>query len=185
MAQLTIKAMPTLQVDTLKFDFDARVVAQIYDQWQHYTAVWNAPPGMRKAVDVVAAEGDLPSITAWLIEAKDFRVITNPPKPSNIGGLAQFVADKVAHTLAGLADASVHATLPGEKHLAIAAISSTRPRVVLHLEPHTGAHSALFPVGFAASILQQLRRLVKAIDPNPLVLNIANTPTAGVPWTVS
>ncbi|GAA5146376.1 hypothetical protein GCM10023213_39320 [Prosthecobacter algae] len=177
--------MPTLQVDTLRFDFDATVAAQIYDQWQHYTAVWNAATGGQKAVDVVAVEGAPPPSVAWLIEAKDFRVITNPPKPSNIGGLAQFVADKVMHTLAGLADASANAVETGEKELATDALASGTRRIVLHLEPHTGAHSALFPAGFAASVLQQLRRLVKSIDANPLVLKIANTPAAGVPWTVS
>ena len=177
--------MPTLQVDTLRFDFDATVAAQIYDQWQHYTTVWNTPPGGQKAVDVVAVEGQLPPRVAWLIEAKDFRVITNPPKPSNIGGLAQSVADKAAHTLAGLADASANAVAPGEKQLATDALASATRRVVLHLEPHTGPRSALFPSGFAASVLQQLRRLVRRIDPNALVLNIANTPPSGVPWTVS
>lgn len=177
--------MPTLQVDTLKFDFAATVAAQIYDQWQHYNTVWNAPPGGRKAVDVVAVEGTPPPSVAWLIEAKDFRVITNPPKASNIGGLAQFVADKAAHTLAGLADASANAVDPAEKQLATDALGSVKHRVVLHLEPHTGPHSALFPTGFAASVLQQLRLLVQAIDANPLVLNISNTPVSGVPWTVS
>lgn len=176
--------MPTLQVDTLTFDFNATVAAGIYDQWQHYTAVWNAPPASQKAVDVVAVEG-VPPQSTWLIEAKDFRVITNPPKPSNIAGLAQFVAHKAGHTLAGLADASTHAAVPGEKKLATDALASASRRIVLHLEPHTGAHTALFPIGFAASVLQKLRQLVRAIDPNPLVLNIANTPKSGVPWMVS
>jgi hypothetical protein len=177
--------MPKLQVDTLCFDFDASVKAQAYDKTQHYTTVWNAHPGGQKAVDVVAVEGTPPPSVAWLIEAKDFRVITSPPKPSNIAGLAQFVTDKATDTLAGLADASAKAAAPAEKDLASDAVASATKRVVLHLEPHTGAHTALFPSGFAASVLQQLRRLVKAIDPNPLVLNIANTPAAGVPWTVS
>lgn len=176
--------MPTLQVDTLAFDFDPIVAAGIYDQWQHYSAVWNAPPGGQKAVDVVAV-GGVPPSTVWLIEAKDFRVITNPPKSSNIAGLAQLVADKASHTLAGLADASSNAAVPGEKQLATDAITCASRRIVLHLEPHTGAHTTLFPTGFAASVLQKLRQLVKAIDTNPLVLNIANTPLSGVPWTVS
>lgn len=177
--------MPTLQVDTLRFDFDGTVAAQIYDRWQHYTTVWNAPPGGQKAVDVVAVEGASPAGVTWLIEAKDFRVITDHPKPSNIGGLAQLVADKAAQTLAGLADASTRATMPAEKQLATIALASGSRRVVLHLEPHTGAHSALFPAGFAASVLQQLRRLVRTIDPNALVLSIANTSESGVPWTAT
>jgi hypothetical protein len=182
--------MATLQVDTLTFHFEPNVMADIYDQWQHYTSVWNAPPGGKKAVDVVAVnvaitgESSAEGIT-WLIEAKDFRVITNPPKPSNIAGLAQVVADKVTHTLAGLADASANAIQPTEKQFATNALASTARRVVLHLEPHTGSRSALFPTGFAASVLQRLRQLVAVVDTNPLVLNIANTPMAGVPWTVS
>ena len=54
-----------------------------------------------------------------------------------------------------------------------------------HLEPHVGAHSALFPSGFAASVLQRLKQLVRTIDPNPLVLNIADTALVGVPWAVT
>lgn len=176
--------MPNLPVDSFIFHFHPNVAADNYDKWQHYSVVWNAPPGGQKAVDVVAVD-DVPPSSAWLIEAKDFRVITNPPKPANISGLAQFVADKASHTLAGLADASLHAAVPGEKQLATNAIACASRRIVLHLEPHTGAHTALFPKGFAANVLQKLRQLVKAIDPNPLVLNIANTHLSGVPWSVS
>jgi hypothetical protein len=180
--------MPILQVDTLIFNFNGNVAVGPgpYDKWQHYTQVWNAPPlGGQKAVDIVAVEAGQPMSTTWLIEAKDFRVITNPPKPANIGGLAQFVTDKANDTIAGLTDASTNATDPVEKQLATDALASGTRRLVLHLEPHIGQHTALFPSGFAASVLQQLRQLAKAIDPNPLVLNIANTPNSGVPWTVS
>ena len=130
--------MPTLLVDTLTFAFDATVSAEIYDKWHHYNTVWNAAPGGQKAVDVVAVEGVPPQSTAWLIEAKDFRVINNPPKPSNIAGLPQFVADKASHTLAGLVDAQQHAVVPGDKQLAADAVASSDRRIVLHLEPHTG-----------------------------------------------
>lgn len=177
--------MAILQVDSLSFNFNPAVAAGAYDQWQHYIDVWNASPGGQKAVDVVAVEGVRPPTTAWLIEAKDFRVITNPPKPSNIAGLPQLVADKAGHTLAGIAHASIHAAVPVEKQLATAALACASRRVVLHLEPHMGAHTALFPLGFAASVFQSLRQLVSSIDPNPLVLNISNTPMAGVPWSVS
>ncbi|MEN9557600.1 MAG: hypothetical protein RLZZ232_3886 [Planctomycetota bacterium] len=178
--------MASLPVDTLNFTFSAAIAnAQLYDQWIHYTTVFNAPPGGKKAIDVVAVEAGVAPATTWMIEAKDFRVITNPPKSSNIGGLAQLVADKVQDSIAGLTDAAASATTPSEKSLAVLAISAPTKRVVLHLEPHVGAHSALFPAGFAASVLQRLRQLVRSIDPNPLVLNIANTPSASVPWTVS
>jgi hypothetical protein len=176
--------MPTLHVDTFQFTFAPTVAAWRYDTWQHYIAVWNAGGG-QKAVDVVAVESPADPVTTWLIEAKDFRIITHPPKPSNIAGLAQTVADKATHTLAGLADAAADAAVASEKNHATSALAAPSKRVVLHLEPHTGPHTALFPIGFAAGVLQQLRQLVKTIDPNPLVLNIANTRSAEVPWSVA
>lgn len=173
--------MTTIVVDqTLTFVFIPSIAAESYDKWQHYINNWSNTAGGKKAVDIVAVNGAPPS-TAWLIEAKDFRVITNPPKPSNISGLAQFVADKVRDTLTGLSDASINATLVGEKQHAANAIACPTRRIVLHLEPHTGARSALFPAGFSTLVYQQLRQLVS----NPLVLNIANTPKSNVPWTVS
>ena len=48
-----------------------------------------------------------------------------------------------------------------------------------------GAHAALFGVGYAANVLLQLRALISDIDPNPLVLSIARTPSAKVPWTAA
>jgi hypothetical protein len=177
--------MPTLQVDSLSFAFQAQVSAQRYDQWQHYQQVWNAPGSHQKALDVVAVEPAAAPAVTWLIEARDFRVITMPPRPSKISGLAQIVADKTTHTLNGLSDARANAVQVLEKNHATLALSSPTRRVVLHLEPHAGAHTALFPSGFAASVLQKLRQLVRAIDKNPLVLSIAITPAAGVPWTVS
>jgi hypothetical protein len=176
--------MPTLRVDGFVFLFEPTIAAQRYDKWRHYITAWNAAGG-RKAVDVVAVEVSGFRIITWLIEAKDFRIITNPPKPSNIGGLAQSVADKARDTLSGLADAAVNAASPSEKSHAAQAIVATSVRIVLHLEPHVGAHTALFPAGFPASVLQRLRQLVRAIDPDPLVLSIANTAAAGVPWTVT
>jgi hypothetical protein len=178
--------MPAVQVDNLLFTFPQTVAAVLYDQWQHYIAVWNAAGGV-KAVDVVAVEGvpPPPPTTTWLIEAKDYRIITNPPQPSNLGGLPQTVADKVTDTLAGLADAAVNAADPAERAHAARAVLAPATRIVLHLEPHVGSHTALFPAGFAASVFQTLKRLVAHIDANPLVLNIASTPTAGVPWVVA
>lgn len=176
--------MPPLPVNRLTFAFEPTITAGRYDQWQHHVTVRNALPGGRKAMDIVAVDG-VPSSTAWLIEAKDFRVITNPPRSSNIAGLAQIVADKARDTLAGLADAGHQAVIPEERQLATDALACAHRRIVLHLEPHTSTHTALFPVGFSASVLQKLRQLVKTMDANPLVLNIANAPRSGVPWTVS
>jgi hypothetical protein len=179
--------MGTVPVENLLFTFDAGTEAQKYDTSTHYREVWNKPPASQKAVDVVAVQNTTVPTTAWMIEAKDFRVVDplTPPKPSNVTGLAETMAVKASHTLAGLADAAKNAADPSEKAIAMKAISAGKTRVVLHLEPHSGAHSMLFPSGFAASVLQKLRQLVKAIDANALVLNIANTPKAGVPWSVA
>jgi hypothetical protein len=176
--------MPALQVDSLLFTFTPTIAAQRYDTWQHYTTVWNASGG-QKGVDVVAVENPAGPATTWMIEAKDFRIITSPPRPSNIAGLPQTVADKATDTLVGLADASANGAVVSEKNHATIAIAAPVKRVVLHLEPHVGSHTALFPRAFAANVLQKLRQLVRAIDPNPLVLEVANTVAAGVPWTVA
>jgi hypothetical protein len=171
--------MPTIQVEFLLFTFTSTVAAEKYDHWQHYRNVWSTRN--QKAVDVVAVES---ATTTWLIEAKDFRIINNPPKKSNLATLPDTVAAKVSHTLAGLVDASANAANPSERSHASMSITAHAKRIVLHLEPPVGQHSALFPTGFAANVLQKLRQLVKATDSNPLVLDIANTPVSGVPWTV-
>lgn len=177
--------MPTLQVDTLLFNFAPTIVAENYDHWQHYMNVWNAAGRNQKAMDVVCVENPAAPTTTWLIEAKDFRIITNPPRPTHIATLPETVAAKAGDTLAGLADAAANAAVVSEKNHAAIALAAPTKRVVLHLEPHVGPHTALFPRGFPASVLQKLRQLVKTTDPNPLVLDIANTPAAGVPWNVA
>ena len=178
--------MVQLRVDKLLFTFTSGVAAQNYDQWRHYKMVWNAH-GNRKAVDVVAVQNHGAKAVTWLIEAKDYRIITNPPKPCNLAGLAKTMADKVRDTRAGLNDASTQAVHAGEKQLAAAAVQAPGTRVVLHLEPHSGSHSKLFPINFSANVLQKLKQLLNAADSKPVVafvLNIGNTRMAGVPWTV-
>jgi hypothetical protein len=177
--------MPVLQVDSFQFAFAATVVAHSYDQWQHYLNVWNTAGRNQKAVDVVAVENPAAPTNVWLIEAKDFRIISHPPRPSNLAQLPETVAIKVEHTLAGLADAAVAAADALERSHASIAIAARTKRIVLHLEPHTGQHTALFPARFSANVLQKLKQLVKTTDPNPLVLDIEHTPGAGVPWTVA
>ena len=172
--------MPTLSVDNFQFTFEPTVTAQCYDQWQHYAAIHNVQGGLR-AVDVVAVE----QAVTWFIEAKDFRIITNPPRRSNLTGLPQTVADKVTDTITGLGDAALNAGNATERDHARDALAAPVRRIVLHLEPPIGQHSALFPTGFTVSVLQKLKQLIRAIDQNPLVLSIANTPVAGVPWTVA
>jgi hypothetical protein len=175
--------MPTLRVDTLSFHFAPSINAQKYDESNHYQMAWRLQGKM--AMDVVAMRmGGTPD-PLWLIEAKDFRVITRQPEASNLSGLAQTVATKAADTLEGLSDAAANAADAAEKQYASRATSAVKTRIVLHLEPHVGQHTKLFPSSFSGGVLQKLRQLVQNVDPKPLVLNIADTPKAGVPWTVS
>lgn len=169
--------MPTINVDGLVFSFQTNMSAQKYDEWKHYRDVWNRE-GRQKAIDVVAVNKS----TVWLIEVKDFRKIRG--EPNHIAGLAQLVAEKVRDSLGGLHDAAKNATISDEKQLAIKATKATTKRVVLHLEPHSGTFSKLFPPNLAPSVLQKLKQLVREIDVRPLVLNIQTTKSAKVPWTV-
>lgn len=178
--------MHSITVENLAFSFPTHVAAAKYDDWDHANKHWKARQGSKK-VDIVAIEPAIQPTTTWLIEAKDFRVITVPPNASNLGSLPHTVAQKVTDTLLGLADAATKAQVVSEKAHARAAVSTISRRVVLHLEPHppAGVHTALFPTNFTALVYQALKPLVASVDPRPLVLNIANTPQAGVPWQVS
>ena len=173
--------MTVLNVDGLRFEFPFSMAASKYDGWEHYLKHWNAGGG-QKAMDVVATRIQAAPAVVWLIEAKDFRIHTQDPEPSNLYGLAQTVADKAADTLAGLKDAAARASDADERAQASRACSAKSCRVVLHLEPYIGPPSILRP-NFTASVLQKLRQLVRDIDPNPLVVSIAKP--GPVPWTVS
>jgi hypothetical protein len=138
-------------------------------------------------VDVVAHDLPLPASLTWLIEAKDYRVITDPPKPTNLAGLAATVEAKVRESLAALPLVGAQSTNAAAKAHALLASAAPAMRVVLHLEPHpaAGLHVALTPASWIANVLLQLRINLVDIDPNPLVLNITRTPAANVPWSVS
>lgn len=174
--------MSEVEVENLTFTFEATEAPFQYEVGGQVVPGW---PTGAKVVDIVLNHpGDQPG-TVWLIEAKDFRIITNPPKPTNLQNLAETVAQKAKDTLGALAspgqfvgDAKAHAD---------AGTNATAKRVVLHLEPHppSGARSKLFPQGFSALILQKLRQLLVSIDSKALVLDIARTPNATVPWTVA
>jgi len=173
--------MPIVDVDSLRFSFRPRIVAEKYDDWNYYQKVLRVERNL-KAVDVVAVRV---LTEAWLIEAKDFRMITQPPAPANLAGLAQTVNAKVRDSLTGLGLAAGSADRDSERRHAQWAVAAGERRVVLHLEPHSGPHSRLFPQRFAASVLQSLKQLVKDVDSRPKVLCIANTAQANVPWNVT
>jgi hypothetical protein len=175
--------MATLRVDSLSFHFQASIEATKYDESVHYLTVLQQQG--KKAVDVVAIRVGANPDPVWLIEAKDFRNIRGEPKESNTIGLPKSVLQKVDDTREGLRDSATNATDPTEREYAQRAITPQNTKIVLHLEPYQGPATKLLPRNPAAGVLQKLKQLVKHIDPDPRVLNIANTRKAGVPWTVS
>lgn len=180
--------MTILKEGSLVFQFDdTQVAAEKYDDWEYVNKHWperhRQPEGPKK-VDFVAVG----SSVTWLIEVKDFTLITHPPRRSNLSELPQTVLQKVKDTLLGLA-ATAQKGSGQEKSHAAAAICGVSFRVVLHLEPHPndGPHHKLFKKEFSADVLQKLRQHIKQmaeVDPEPLVLNIKTTPRARVPWRV-
>lgn len=176
--------MTSISVEQLSFTFDASVVPFQYEVAGVCVAGW--PQGSR-VVDVVAHDLPVPAQCTWLIEAKDYRVITNPPKPTNLTGLAATVEAKVRDSLAALPVVGVQSTDAAAKAHATVACAASAIRVVLHLQPHpsSGQHAALFPVSWSANVLLQLRINLADIDANPLLLDMARTATANVPWSVS
>ena len=173
-----------IAVERLSFTFDSSVAPFQYEVAGQCVDGW---PRGAKVVDVVAHDRDTPPDVTWLIEAKDYRIITNPPRPTNLAGLAATVESKVRDSLAAFPVVGQQSTDPAARSHASISSTSRRFRVVLHLEPHPqlGAHAALFPVNWAANILLQLQSRVSDIDPSPLVLNIARMPASQVPWSVA
>ncbi|MFM9103649.1 MAG: hypothetical protein ACKOPS_20875 [Cyanobium sp.] len=176
--------MTSIPVEQLTFTFDPSVDPFQYEVAGGCIAGW---PHGSKVVDVVAHDLSLPASLTWLIEAKDFRLITNPPKPTNLAGLAATVEAKVRDSLAALPVVAAQSANAAAQAHALVATATPARRVVLHLEPHpaAGLHAALTPASWIANVLLQLRINLVDIDPNPLVLDIARTPAAKVPWTVS
>ena len=176
--------MTSISVEQLTFAFEPSVAPFQYEKDSICVAGW---PQGSKVVDVVAHDLPVPASLTWLIEAKDYRVITNPPKPTNLTGLAATVEAKVRDSLAALPVVGAQSTNAAAKAHALVASAAPARRIVLHLEPHpaAGLHAALTPASWIANVLLQLRINLVDIDPNPLVLDIARTPAANVPWSVS
>lgn len=176
--------MTSIPVEQLTFTFGASVAPFQYEVAGRCVAGW---PHGSKVVDIVAHDLPAPASLTWLIEAKDFRVITNPPKPTNLATLAATVEAKVRDSLAALPVVGAQSTNQAAKAHALVATVAPRMRVVLHLEPHptAGSHAALTPASWIVNVLLELRIRLVNIDPSPLILDIALTPGANVPWSVS
>ena len=99
--------MTSISVEQLTFTIEPSVVPFQYEKDAVCVAGW---PQGSKVVDVVAHDLPVPASLTWLIEAKDYRVITNPPKPTNLVGLAATIEAKVRDSLAALSvvGGSVH-----------------------------------------------------------------------------
>jgi hypothetical protein len=100
--------------------------------------------------------------------------------------LAATVEAKVRDSLAALPVVGVQSTDAAAKAHANLAAAAPANRVVLHLQTHpsSGQHAALSPASLIANVLLQLRINLADIDSNPLVLDLARTATANVPWSV-
>ena len=147
-----------------------------YDAWSFYRKQLSKLPGGVKAVDIIAVE---PKDINWLIEIKDYRV----HRRTKIKDFGEDVALKVRDTLAGLAAARVNARDTAEKTIAQQSLSTSRIKVVLHLEQPSNP-SRLNPGINTANMLIKLSQCIKAIDPHPKIMNKDNIPSH-IKWTVS
>ena len=168
--------MTEIEDGDLKFSFPDHCEAAKYDDWEFYRKRFQSVAGGSKAVDILCIAQD----ASWLIEIKDYRLHPRT-KPIDLG---DEVASKVRDTLSGLAAASANAGVNDERSLAKRALAKHRWRVVLHLEQPSDAKSSLRPQAINnADVLQKLRSKLKAIDAQPIVLNL-QTSRPGIPWTV-
>ena len=166
--------MPSIIEGSLTFDFPSHWKASKFDNWIFYRNQFQKVCGGSKAIDILAIE---PKVCFWVLEIKDYRL---HPRVKAIG-MVDEMTSKVRDTLAALVAAKVNANDDEEKDLATKALQCSRIRVVLHLEQPI-KHSTLFPRAInPANVLLSLRRLIKAIDPHPLV--IETNRMLGVAWT--
>lgn len=167
--------MPTISVETLAFKFGDDWLVSKYDDWSYYKNRFQKIRAGVKAVDLLAID---PARTIWIIEVKDYR---RHPRTKPVD-LAEEVAHKVFDTMAALLPAHVNGDVADETLIAKSALAARKLRVVLHLE-QPKVHSKLFPRAIdPANIQMQLRKLVKAIDANPLVVEMNRL--GSVAWNV-
>ena len=168
--------MPSITEGALTFHFPDGWQATKFDTWSFYRNQFQRVCGGTKAIDILAIDSDS---RLWAIEVKDYR---EHPRAKTID-LADEVARKVCDSLAALVAASVNANDTDEKELSRAALACNRIRVVLHLE-QPKHHSKLFPrVYNLANVTQNLKQLIKAIDPHPRVMETGSLGNPG--WSVT
>lgn len=158
-------------VDGRDFTFPTGWVVSKFDEWAYYTNQFQSQSPGYKAVDLVAVS---PERHLYLIEVKDY-LVPGTLKPSE---LPAAIAKKVVDTLAALVPAAVHANVAGERELADLARRCLAISVVFHCE--LPKHH--IPVVDTADLTQKLKKLVRAIDHHP---SVVNSRTIALPWTVS
>ena len=161
--------MPNVREGNLLFEFPYARVGQV-DQWAFYRNRFSIIQGT-KAVDFVYALED----ECWLIEVKDYRV---HPRTKNLE-LCNEIAFKARDTLAVLASARRNASKEDEQSLARWAFRSSRWRVALHLEE---PRKSRIQHDSRANIKNKLKRLLRGIDPHPVV---SDKSFGRVPWSVT
>lgn len=168
--------MQTHPVDGLNFEFPDDWIVGRYDDWSFYHNRFKRISNGLKALDLLAVS---PCGTAWLIEAKDYRLYQRT-KPSSV---ADEVKQKVLDTLAAILPAKINGDVEHETLVSSRLTEAHTLRVVLHLEQPT-KHSKLFPRALdPADVQMQLRQHLKPIDAHPRVVEMANL--SGVPWVVT
>jgi hypothetical protein len=160
--------MTTIVEGNLTFEFPDGWQAEQYDRWSFYRNQYQQVCNGTKAVDLLAIDQ---ARHLWMIEAKDYR---RQRRMKSID-LAEEVARKVHDTLAGLAAARCNANDDAERSYANASMQCGGIRIVLHLEQPVIPSKAFPMVGKRANIQARLKRLVKAIDPHPVVVDRSNT----------
>lgn len=152
----------------LTFEFEEGWLAVKYDEWAFYRNQFQKICGGSNGVDILAVSPGREC--TYLIEIKDYRVF---PRKKAID-LADEVASKVRDTLAGLVAARVNANDHDEKDFARNSLKTEKLRVVVHLEsPNQTKKLFQNTVIEPLDVKQKLKKLLKAVDPHPLVGNRA------------
>lgn len=165
--------MITVKESKLSLDFEDGWIVDKYDSWAFYRHQVAKISDGTKAMDFIAI--DPAGRNLWLIELKDYREHSRSKKID----LAIEIAIKARDTLAGLMAARANA-VPPEQDVAKRAVKASHIRLAVHFE-QPKKHSKLFPRAFdRADVEQSIRRSVKAVDPHPVVIELASM--SKVPW---
>lgn len=157
----------------LVFTFPSDAHVGRVDAWAFYRSQFSHIQGS-KAMDFVCVRED----ECWLIEVKDYRSHSR----AKISDIWDEVAHKAKDTLACLAAARLNATVAEEKDLARSALQVAAWRVALHLEQRPAKSRLYGGSALPANLRKKLKRIVKGIDPHPVVASMSD-PRG--PWSVT